>query len=102
LDEQEESDLSAGSRLLRLPIRSSVPARPARLQLVHCGRPQRRGGDDRIDAIASVMIDRVGGEHLPLHAMCGTTGFDRVRADVDRSGRGVDSHCRSRGGTIGN
>jgi hypothetical protein len=34
LDEQEESDLSAGSRLLRLPIRSSVPARPARLQLV--------------------------------------------------------------------
>ena len=29
-------------------------------------------------AIASVMIDSVGGEHPLLHEMCGTSGSERV------------------------
>jgi hypothetical protein len=86
----------------RRRFRKRAARSASRPELVHSGRPRRRGGDDRIDAIASVMIDRAGGEQLPLHAMCGTTGFDRVRADVDPSRPGVDSHCRSRGGTISN
>jgi hypothetical protein len=38
LDEQEESDPLAGSRLLSLSLRSSMPDRTARPQIVPCGR----------------------------------------------------------------
>jgi hypothetical protein len=60
----------------------------------------RRGGDDRIHAIASVMIDRVGGEYLPPPRDVRDARFDRVRARVDRSRPGVDWHCRSCGEII--
>lgn len=43
-DEQQESRGAVGSRLLRLPLRSSVPARPTRSEFVRCGcRPMRLG-----------------------------------------------------------
>jgi hypothetical protein len=37
-DEHEESDSPAGSRLLSLPLRSSVPGRTVRPQIVRRGR----------------------------------------------------------------
>jgi hypothetical protein len=54
-DEQEKSDPPASSRLLRLPLRLSVPARPARSLLVRCERLSRAHGDARISRIPAAL-----------------------------------------------
>jgi hypothetical protein len=81
------ADADRSRALAARPTRASAAPRQRR------PHPRDRERDDRSGLAASISL---------LHEMCGTTGSDRVRARVDPPGPDVDSHCRARGGTIGN